>query len=56
MLFWSAQYTNKVDVIEHGYMVTDKVPQWTVNSALASNAGPGVVNLVFERRFDVLSI
>jgi len=59
LLFWSAQYTNKVDVIEHGYMVTDKQPQWTVNSALASNAGPGIpgiVNLVFERRFDVLSI
>jgi hypothetical protein len=42
--------------VEHAYMITDKQPLWTVNSALASNAGPGIVNLVFERRFDVLDI
>jgi hypothetical protein len=56
LLFWSAEFTNMVKKVEHGYMVTDKQPLWMVNSALASNAGPGIVNLVFERRFDVLSI
>jgi hypothetical protein len=56
LLFWKAEYTNMVEKEDHVYMITDKQPSYTVNSALASNEGHGVVNLVFERRFDVLDI
>jgi predicted metalloprotease with PDZ domain len=55
LFFWSAEFTNMVMKEEHAYMITDKQPLYTVNSALASNAGHDVVNLVFERRFDVFS-
>jgi hypothetical protein len=51
LLLWSAEFTNMVDKVEHGYIIADKQPAWTVNSALASNAEHGPVNLVFERRF-----
>jgi hypothetical protein len=55
LLFWSAEFTNMVTKVEHSYMITDKQPQWVVNSALASN-GDGIVNLVLERRFDVFDV
>lgn len=56
LFFWSAEYTNMVEKVEHVYMVADKQPLYTVNAALASNAGHDIVNLVFERRFDILDI